>query len=73
MPEMGIYCVKMINTVTVFSTESQFQAPTYSSLNQTGQESPKVLFTVKVTFELALAVADKLVFAKKGRYLSIRG
>lgn len=70
MPISGIYCVKMINKVTVFSTESQFQAPTHSSLKQTGQESPKVLFTVKVTFELALAVVNKLVFAKKGRYLS---
>ncbi len=67
---MGIRCVKMTNMVTVFSTESQFQAPTPSSLNQTEQVSQKVLFTVKVTFELALTVVNDLVFAKKGRYLS---
>lgn len=53
-----------------FSADSKIQYPDSSSIHLRQQEPPTVLFTVKVTFDLALAVVNKIVYAKKGRYLS---
>lgn len=53
-----------------FSADSKLQSRGNFSINSRTQEPPAVLFTVKVTFDLALAVVNKFLFAEKGRYLS---
>ncbi|MBD2451981.1 ATP-binding protein [Nostoc sp. FACHB-152] len=53
-----------------FSTNFKSQYPKPFSINLRQQDAPTLLFTPKVTFDLALAVVNKLVFAEKSRYLS---
>nr|AFS17243.1 putative DRNF1 [Nostoc flagelliforme str. Sunitezuoqi] len=53
-----------------FSADPIFQSSTPPPLSQTIKDLPEVLFTIKVTFDLALSVVNNFVFTKKGRYLS---
>ena len=50
--------------------DSKLEYGALSSINLEEEAVSKVQFTVKVTFELALAVVNEFVFTKQGRHLS---